>query len=161
MKKTIFFLLFASICVFTVNNLFAQTKKYNWTKYGVSFSIPTTHEVKKNAADEFESGDDLTWIQMMPFKDSTQTAKGMIEEVAKAGGFTVEEEGAYTSGGYDGYWVRSTSSQYPEWQYWLIAFIDPNSSTNFYAIIWWKKGNDAAYKIAYDMSYSFKKIESK
>ncbi len=137
----------------------AQTQLYNWSKYGVSFSIPKTHAIKKNLADEFESGDNLTWLQMYPYEDASETAKGMVENVAAGGGFSIESEGAYTSGGYDGYWVRATSETYPGWKFWLIGFIDPNSATNFYAIIWWKDGNSAAYKIAYDMSYSFKKME--
>jgi hypothetical protein len=152
-------LVIALIGLFSSNNMHSQTVKYDWSGYGVSFSIPKTHEVKKSAADEFESGDDLTWLQLYPFKDASKTAKGMIEEVVSTGGFKSVEEGEYTSGGYDGYWMQCTSDKYPEWEYWLIGFIDPASETNFYAIIWWKKGNDAAYKIAYDMSYSFKKIK--
>jgi len=160
MKKVIITLLVvAFIGQINLSKTQAQTTKYDWKKYGVSFSIPNTHTLKKNSADEFESGDSKTWLQMFPFEDASQTAKGMVETVAANGGFKAEAEGAYTSGGYDGYWVRATTDQYPTWKFWLIGFIDPQSATNFYTIIWWKKGDDAAYKIAYDMSYSFKKIE--
>jgi hypothetical protein len=157
-RRFVSLLLISFIFGFSAKNMFAQTTRYNWSKYGVSFAIPNTHEVKKSSAEEFESGDATTWLQMYPFADVTQTAKGMIDEVVSSGGYTIENEGAYTSGGYDGYWVRCSSTQYPTWKFWLIGFIDPGSATNFYSIIWWKKGNDAAYKIASDMSYSFKKI---
>jgi hypothetical protein len=142
---------------FATTNLNAQTSVYTWEDYGLQFSIPDTHELKKNTADEFESGDESTWLELFPYKDSKETAQGMIEKVAANGGFTIQEKGKYTSGGYQGYWVKSESAEYPEWQYWLIGFIDPTSPTNFYAIIWWKKGDQDAYKIAWDMSYSFKK----
>lgn len=144
---------------FAVDSSFAQTTKYNWKKYGVSFFIPNTHTIKQNTPDAFESGDTKTWIEMYPYEDASETAKGMIEKVASNGGFNIEAEGAYESGGYDGYWVRCNTSKHPTWSFWLIGFIDPNSATNFYTIIWWKKGDNAAYKIAYDMSYSFKKME--
>ncbi len=143
----------------SANSLFAQTTKYDWSKYGVSFSIPNTHAIKKNSADAFESGDSKTWIEMYPYEDATETAQGMIEKVASNGGFDIESEGAYQSGGYDGYWVRCTTSKHPAWKFWLIGFIDPNSAVNFYTIIWWKKGDDAAYKIAYNMSYSFQRMK--
>jgi hypothetical protein len=137
----------------------AQTTVYTWKKYGIQFAIPKTHEIQQNQSDAFESGDDLTWLQMFPYLDAEEpTAKGMIEKVAKTRNFSIEEEGEYTSGGYDGYWIKSKSADYPEWEYWLIGFIDPSSPTNFYTIVWWKIDNDKAYDIAYEMSYSFKKM---
>jgi hypothetical protein len=136
---------------------FSQETVYKWGDFGVCFAIPNTHKILKNSGEEFESGDDLTWIQMYPFKDATVTAKGMVEGVVKEAGMTILKQGAYQSGGYDGYWVTSESSQYPEWQYWYIGFIDPTSDTNFYAVIWFKKNNKKAYDIANKMSYSFKK----
>jgi len=160
MKKVLVFTMLFCFLAFTSAQLsMAQTIKYNWEKYGVSFSIPSTHQLKKSTADEFESGDNLTWLQMYPFQDASETAKGMIEKVAGEGGYVIESEGAYQSGGYDGYWVRCKSESYPEWMFWLVGFIDPNSPTNFYTIIWWKKGDQKAYKIAYDMSYSFKRMD--
>jgi len=160
MKRTVISLVMITfIAAITITSLSAQTVPYTWKKYGISFAIPKTHDVSKNSTDEFESGDEQTWLQMFPFTDGSETAQGMIEKVAAQGKFSIEEEGEYTSGGYDGYWLQCSSATYPEWQYWLIGFIDPASETNFYSIIWWKKGDDAAYKIAYDMSYSFKKMK--
>lgn len=156
MKKII--VSFLMVALFAVSNLVAQTTKYDWKKYGVSFSIPNTHQLKKNTADNFESGDAKTWIEMYPYEDANETAKGMVEKVASNGGFNIEAEGAYESGGYDGYWLRCNTAKHPTWSFWLIGFIDPNSAVNFYTIIWWKKGDNGAYKIAYDMSYSFKKM---
>ncbi|TAG45868.1 MAG: hypothetical protein EAZ31_01050 [Cytophagia bacterium] len=161
MKKIIVSFLIATFMVSTlsIGSLFAQTTKYNWKKYGVSFVIPNTHALKKNTADAFESGDSKTWIEMYPYEDANETAKGMIQKVAGNGGFAVEGEGAYKSGGYDGYWLRCNTKKHPTWKFWLIGFIDPVSATNFYTIIWWKKDDKAAYKIAYDMSYSFRQIK--
>lgn len=160
MKKTLVqFLLAVLVTAWVSADTNAQTTKYTWSKYGVSFSIPNSHEVIKNVADEFESGDELTWLQMYPFEDESATAQGMVQEVVKEGGYNIVEEGEYTSGGYDGYWIQCTSDEHPEWEYWLIGFIDPDSATNFYAIIWWKKDNQRAYDIANTMSYSFKKVK--
>ena len=155
--KKVFFVVAAFMLLGFV--LKAQTTVYKWEKYGIEFAVPKTHEILKNQADEFESGDNLTWLQMFPYLDVTeQTAQGMVEKIADEKNFTIEEEGAYNSGKYDGYWIKSKSEKYPEWEYWLIGFIDPNIPTNFYTIILWKKGDKDAYDIAYNMSYSFKKM---
>ncbi len=161
MRKNILSLFIVAFiaCTVTTKGLMAQTTKYNWTKYGVSFSVPSTHTIKQNTADVFESGDANTWIEMYPYEDASETALGMVQKVASNGGFEIESEGAYESGGYDGYWIRCNTSQHPTWKFWIIGFIDPNSSTNFYTIIWWKKDNKAAYDIAYNMSYSFQQIK--
>ncbi len=151
-------LLFAALFI-SSQLAYSQEVVYNWEDYGVSFSVPKTHKLLKNTADEFESGDDLTWLQMYPFKDASVTAKEMVEGIVQSAGMKVMKEGAYKSGGYDGYWILSQSPKYPDWEYWYIGFIDPNSDTNFYAIIWFKKGNKKAYDIANKMSYSFKPIE--
>jgi hypothetical protein len=160
-KICVFLLVIAFVgSTWAANDLFAQTTKYEWKKYGVSFLIPNTHAIKKNTADAFESGDSKTWIEMYPYEDANETAKGMIEKVASNGDFNIEAEGAYKSGGYDGYWIRCNTSKHPAWSFWIVGFIDPNSATNFYSIIWWKKGDNEAYKIAYNMSYSFKQINN-
>ncbi len=150
-------LLFAVL--FSSQIAYSQETVYNWDDYGVSFSIPNTHKVLKSSSEEFESGDDLTWLQMYPFKDASVTAKEMVAGIVEEAGMKVMKEGAYKSGGYDGYWILSQSPKYPDWEYWYIGFIDPNSDTNFYAIIWFKKGNKKAYDIANKMSYSFKPIK--
>ncbi|MFT5617730.1 MAG: hypothetical protein ACI85I_000955 [Arenicella sp.] len=136
----------------------AQTIKYTWKDYGVAFSIPTTHEVKNSSGSEFTSGDNTTWLHMEPFKDYSETAKGMVDKIVRKEGYQVSGEGEYHSGGYDGYWARCSATTHPDWLYWVIGFIDPASDTNFYATIWWKKGNSNAYNIAYNISYSFKKM---
>ena len=82
MKKfLVFVLVIALIGLLSGNNLFAQTVNYDWSGYGVSFSIPKTHEVKKSAADEFESGNDLTWLQMYPFNHAFGCFAGIFEGV--------------------------------------------------------------------------------
>jgi len=49
---------------------FGQPVRYNWKDYGVSFAIPKTHKIITNTADEFESGDTQTRLEMYPFKDA-------------------------------------------------------------------------------------------
>ena len=160
-NKLNYFLAVAILLCFNlfVTDSFAQETRYNWSDYGVSFSIPNTHKIKTNSADVFESGDNLTWLEMYPYKDASATAKGMVIAVAKEQtDMKILDEGAYKTGGYDGYWITCESASHPEWQYWYIGFIDPNSDTNFYAVIWFKKGNAKAKEIANKMSYSFKKL---
>lgn len=144
---------------FSAETATAQTTLYNWDSYGVQFSVPSTHKVKQSSGTAFESGDNLTWIEMYPFKDYSATAKGMIQTITTQNNYNVISEGAYKSGGYDGYWIRCSTSKHPTWLFWVIGFIDPESDTNFYSIIWWKKGNQRAYDLAYDMSYSFKRMK--
>ena len=146
-----------SFCLF-VSAAEAQTINYTWDQFGVKFAIPQTHEVKNSTASEFTSGDNLTWLHMEPYKDYSETAKGMVDRIAAENNYRILGQGAYTSGGYDGYWIRCSADTHPDWLYWVIGFIDPNSDTNFYATIWWKKGNTAAYNIAHKMSYSFQKM---
>jgi len=146
------------VALFTVATASAQWQEYTWSQYGLSFSVPSTHQIKVNKSDKFESGDNMTWIELYPYNDASETAKGMIKKVAQQGGFSIYKEGAYNSGGWEGYWVECTTAKWPTWKFWLIGFIDPNSETNFYSIIWWKKGNQKAYNIAYDMSYKFRKM---
>ncbi len=141
-----------------ITTSFAQWTDYTWGDYGLQFSIPNTHTVKRNKADAFESGDNTTWIELYPYDDISETPEDMIRNVAERSRFSIEEEGEYNSGGWEGYWVQCASDQHPEWKYWLIGFVDPESESNFYAIIWWKKGNDAAYNIANEMSYKFEKL---
>ena len=117
----------------------AQFQEYNWKDFKVSFSIPATHEIKASSATEFESGDNLTWLQMYPYKDETETAKGMILKVADEADVDILKEGAYKVGGYDAYWITCETAKEPEWQFWYIGLIDPKSDVNFYAIIWFKK----------------------
>lgn len=144
---------------FSTNIATAQTTLYNWDSYGVQFSVPSTHEIKQSSGTAFESGDNLTWIEMYPFKDYSATAKGMVQEIMNKKGYSAISEGAYKSGGYDGYWIRCATPQHPTWLFWVIGFIDPESDTNFYSIIWWKKDNQRAYDLAYNMSYSFKRMK--
>lgn len=160
MKKTNFLfsicLIFSSLWL--VSSAQAQETVYNWADFGVSFAIPNTHKIKKNTATSFESGDNLTWLEMYPYKDASATAKGMITAVAEEEtGLSILEEGSYKSGGYDGYWITCEIPSQPDWQFWYIGFIDPDSDTNFYAKIWFKKGSAVAKSIANKMSYSFKK----
>jgi hypothetical protein len=152
------FVIICFLCL-SANAAFGQTKAHNLTKYGLSFSIPVSHTTKQDSPDTFESGDNLTWIEVYPYKTYSATAKGMIQDVANQRSFKIESEGAYTSGGYDGYWIRCKTDKHPSWKFWIIGFIDPNSDTNFYSVIWWKDGNQIAYNIAYKMSYSFKKMQ--
>ncbi|WP_375558603.1 hypothetical protein ACE193_12675 [Bernardetia sp. OM2101] len=144
---------------FSTNTATAQTTLYNWDSYGVQFSIPNTHEIKQSSGTAFESGDNLTWLEMYPFKDYSATSKGMVQEIMNQKGYRAISEGTYESGGYDGYWVRCSTAKHPTWLFWVIGFIDPESDTNFYAIIWWKKDNQRAYDLAYNMSYSFKRMK--
>ncbi len=146
------------VAVLSIATATAQWQDYTWEQYGLAFSVPSSHQLKQNKADAFESGDSKTWMELYPYHDASETAKGMIQKVAAKGGFTISNEGVYNSGGWNGYWVQATTSKWPTWEFWLIGFIDPNTSANFYSIIWWKKGNQSAYKIAYDMSYKFRKM---
>jgi len=154
--KSVMTLLLCSLLGLTAQ---AQTTTYTWDYYGVKFAIPNTHEIKNSTSAEFTSGDNLTWLHMEPYKDYSETAKGMVDKIAAEQNYTILGRGAYHSGGYDGYWIRCSAATHPDWYYWVIGFVDPNSDTNFYATIWWKKGNQTAYNIAYNMSYSFKKME--
>lgn len=149
------------VCAFFViaHNASAQFTKYNWASYGVSFEVPSTHQVKKSNGDMFESGDQLTWLEMYPYKNSAETADGMIHAVIETEeGLTTMNEGSYKVGGYEGYWITCEVSQHPTWQFWYIGFIDPASDVNFYAKIWFKKGNAAASELAKKMSMKFKKM---
>ncbi len=158
MKKGLFFIF---VCAFfaSAQMASAQFTEYTWESYGVSFVVPSTHQVKQNAEDVFESGDNFTWLEMYPYKDDTETAKGMILDIVGDLEETrILKEGAYKVGGYDGYWITCEQSKHPEWQFWYIGFIDPVSDVNFYAIIWYKKNNPAALKLAQQMSLKFKKM---
>jgi hypothetical protein len=160
-KKLNYFLLAALVVCFNLlaTDSSAQVTRYEWSGHGISFAIPNTHKIKHNADDFFESGDNLTWLEMYPYKDASVTAKGMIMDVAKADPtMRILDEGSYKTGGYDGYWITCEENSHPDWQYWYIGFIDPKSDTNFYAKIWFKKGNSRAQEIANKMSTSFKKI---
>jgi hypothetical protein len=151
---------FLSYLSFFTTQANAQETLYNWKDYGVSFSVPKTHAIKNNTSSTFESGDNLTWLEMYPYKDGSATAKGMVYEVAKKqSSINIVDEGAYTSGGYDGYWLTCETDAYPEWRFWYIGFIDPASDVNFYAKIWFKKNDPIAKSIANKMSYSFKKMK--
>ena len=152
---------FFVVCMFFIltHKASAQFTEYTWKDYGVKFSVPSTHVVKQSTGKVFESGDKMTWLQMYPYKNSEATAKGMISAIVDdLNDVSILDEGAYKVGGYDGYWITCENSKLPEWQYWYIGFIDPKSDVNFYAIIWFKKGNAAAKKLANDMSYKFKKM---
>lgn len=151
------FVLLVVATFLTNTSAFAQFKTYNFTAFGVKFDIPNTHKIIKNQGVEFESGDNLTWLELYPFNDASVTSDQMIDAVVSEKAMSIEQRGKYTSGGYEGTWIRCTDAAHPEWKFWVIGFIDPNSETNFYAIIWYKKNNQAAYDIAYKMSYSFKK----
>lgn len=163
MKKQLNYLLLAAFMVcfnLLATSSFAQETRYDWSGHGVSFAIPNTHKIKENTASHFESGDNLTWFEMYPYKDASATAKGMIIAVAESEtGMHIIDEGSYKTGGYDGYWITCEVDSHPDWQFWYIGFIDPNSDTNFYAVIWFKKGNAKAQEIANKMSNSFKKMQ--
>lgn len=150
------------VCAFFViaHNASAQFTNYTWKDYGVSFAVPSTHKVQRSSGEVFESGDNLTWLEMYPYKDSEATAKGMISGIADSEeGLTTMNEGSYKVGGYEGYWITCEVSKHPTWQFWYIGFIDPASDVNFYAKIWYKKGNVAAENLAKQMSMKFKKMQ--
>lgn len=159
MKKLIFTLVI-SFFVLSTNIGYAQFQAYEWEYYHLSFEIPKTHKIIANTADNFESGDDNTYLQLYPYKDITESPESMIKSVLDniEGGVKIFEEGDYEVGGYNGHWITCEINKYPEWQYWYIGFIDPASDVNFYAIIWYKKGNANAKNIANDMSFKFKKM---
>ena len=157
--KKVLNLIFVCALFVIAHNASAQFTNYTWKDYGVSFAVPSTHKVQRSSGEVFESGDQLTWLEMYPYKDSEATAKGMISGIAGSEeGLTTMNEGAYKVGGYEGYWITCNVSSHPEWQFWYIGFIDPASDVNFYAKIWYKKNSPEASKLAKEMSMKFKKM---
>lgn len=157
-KKRIFLLALILTCLFVPAALVAQTVSYTWKKYNLGFAIPKTHEVKDNTADHFESGDDQTWLELIPYKDASASASDAVVKYIKESNFGMEvtNEGDYHVNNLTGYQATCTSTEYPEWYFWIIGYIDPNSENNYISVIWYKRGNDAAYNIAGKIAQSFK-----
>jgi hypothetical protein len=158
MKKLFCSSLFLLAFLFCANQGFAQTSIYKWASYGASFAIPNTHKVKVNTAEAFESGDKNTWLELYPYKDETESAEGMIDKLLLIDGVKVSGRGEYTTGGYEGHWARCERESHPDWYFWYIGIVDPKTAVNFYAVVWYKKGDDAAYETASKMVYSFQKM---
>lgn len=143
------------VALLSLATVFAQGKDYTWKQHELSFSVPKTHTLKHHTSDAFESGNKLTQMKLYPYADASETAQGMVEKVASQRGLTIETKGGYNKNGLKGYWVRANSVKYPTQKFWVVGFTDAEKLTNYYAVVWWQKGNREAYKMAYDMVYSF------
>ncbi len=162
MKK--FNLFFASAIFFLLlfsghHESFAQTtKEFKWEQYGFKFSVPITHEVRTSSSELFESGDNLTFLQIVPGQNNYSEEEFYQKLIERGGSNILDEDNAFIDY-FECYWVHCYADETPEWEYWIIAFHDwLGGEIKFFAYLWWQKGNEQAKQIALEIFNSFRAI---
>lgn len=148
MKRTHKLLLVALLFVSLTNVAFAQ-KKWTWKSYGMTLTLPADFKVTKNVADEFLATNNFTEFKLYPFKDASVTAANIKEATVEAFselGATEPEGDEFDFNGFEGAIV---TGKLEGKQIIFCGFIDPKSSTNFFAtlVLSDEAGEDEAVKI--------------
>jgi hypothetical protein len=135
----------------------AQTD-WEWSQYHIAFTLADDFKPVKNTGEEFTAKGDGMDFSIFPFNDqevdhssiadyTVEIAKSVeLEQVDDADVIQINGlEGAYVEGFKEGLRVV------------LLGFIDPESDTNFFAVITFADDDEEAEKEAIRMIKSFRK----
>jgi len=158
MKKIKLFLVIAFVAMIQMGANAQTFTNWNWKTYGVKFSAPSDFKVETNTSEEFSAklSNDLLHLSIIPWKDAsltTATLKTSVKELCKEMGYTTREIGTVEDlelNGLQGCYAVVTKDGVT-----LIVegLLDPESETNFYAIIVYGGSYEAkAFKIANSFS---------
>lgn len=124
---------------------------WSWNTYGLNFSVPSNMKVTVNSADEFGAklDNDLLHLAIFPWEDDQLTKETLNAEVKKLvkslgyrGAALVELE----LNGFEGGYIIAEKDGVTTI---VVGLLDPESATNFYALIIYGPGyEDAALTIA-------------
>ena len=158
MKKLNRLALIAIMSLFALSAYSQNDWDYTWDQYNITFTLAEDFKVTTNAADEFTAKGDGMEFGIFPFTDETvdhtnitdytvEIAKSVeLEEVDDADVVTLNGlKGAYVEGYKDGSRVV------------LLGFLDPDSDTNFFAIITFADDDKNAEDEAVRIIKSFRK----
>ena len=131
---------------------------YEWTQHNIAFTLAEDFKVIANDGDEFTAKGDGMDFSVFPFSDNTIDHSNITEytlaiakslELERLDDVDVAElnglKGAYVEGSKNGFRVV------------LLGFIDPESDTNFFAVITYADDDDVADDEAVRIIKSFRK----
>lgn len=154
MKKIFSTLVFAFVIILS-NSSFAQST-WSWKQYNISFTLPSTYEVKTNTSSQFTASDGITDFGIFVFSDASvteETIKDYTAELAvKIGLDEIKEAEELDFNGFHGGLVVGTKDGD---EVIICGFMDPESDTNFFATI--KLFGDVGEDEARDIFLSIKK----
>lgn len=120
------------------------------------WNVPTTHEEIDAEEVWFWSEDDITALKI--FLNSSKDKEELKRDVIELAGENIIEQGEQNYNGLWSFWTSTTSDTWPDYWLWCIGFFD-DTIEPFVVIIYFKKNNDLATKIAGDIYTSFRKLE--
>jgi hypothetical protein len=158
MKKLLNFIL-VLVSSLTISSLNAQQDwDFEWTQHNIIFTLAEDFKVITNTADEFTAKGDGMDFGIFPFDDNTVDQTDMITyTLAIAKSLNMEQlddvdvidmnglKGSYVEGYKDGQRIIT------------LGFIDPESGTNFFAVITFADNDEVAENEAVRMITSLRK----
>jgi len=158
MKKFLNFILIL-VSSLTISSLNAQQDwDFEWTQHNIIFTLAEDFKVITNTADEFTAKGDGMDFGIFPFDDNTVDQTDMITyTLAIAKSLNMEQlddvdvidmnglKGSYVEGYKDGQRIIT------------LGFIDPESGTNFFAVITFADNDEVAENEAVRMITSLRK----
>lgn len=161
MNRLFRFALIAGIALSSTVSLSAQRGSnwdYEWSQHNIVFTLANDFKVLTNSGEEFTAKGDGMDFGIFPFSDNSISTEDIASyTVEVAGTLDLEEvddadvlelnglEGAYVEGYKEGNRVV------------LLGFIDPESDTNFFAIIVFDDTDSVAEDEAVNIIRSFRK----
>lgn len=162
MKKSVLFFLLVIFCSpsFMSRNLSAQTmREFTWEQYHFKYSIPFSHVIKTSNSDLFESGDDYTYLQIVPCQNYYEHGELHQKLIERVKGNILDQGEEYWFDLYDCYWIHCYSEETPYWEYIIASLEEYLGKQEFFIYVWWQKGNEQAKQTAMDMYYSIKSMK--
>ncbi len=158
MKKFLNFILIL-VSSLTISSLNAQQDwDFEWTQHNIIFTLAEDFKVITNTADEFTAKGDGMDFGIFPFNDNSVDQTDMISyTLAIAKSLNMEQlddvdviemnglKGSYVEGYKDGQRIVT------------LGFIDPESATNFFAVITFADNDEVAENEAVRMITSLRK----
>ena len=158
MKKLLNFIL-VLVSSLTISSLNAQQDwDFEWTQHNIIFTLAEDFKVITNTADEFTAKGDGMDFGIFPFNDNSVDQTDMISyTLAIAKSLNMEQlddvdviemnglKGSYVEGYKDGQRIVT------------LGFIDPESATNFFAVITFADNDEVAENEAVRMITSLRK----
>lgn len=145
MKNRLYFPLIFAVCMLFATTANAQNP-YDWTDYGLSFSVPADFKETASDGEKFEGEAKKSKIHLFglyPIEDENVTKENLVEVLkmmAKESGMNVEEAEEIKFNGFEGVYGEGTIEGIPTF---MACMLDPKGSLNFIVTIMHQNTNGA------------------
>ena len=154
MKNTL--LLF--VAIFFSLTTYAQ-QEYEWDDYGLAFTLPDDFEETASSDEVFEAEGDGMAFSLTVFKDASLTEDDIVEftlMIADEIDMDVADDADLVDiNGYIGAYVLGMKDGVA---FYILGMIDPDSDTNFYAVVAFDDEDDIADEDAVEILLSIREM---